>query len=151
MRQNRPKPSAPLRALLVDDDPFVRLASRCLLEMLGFQVTEACDGLQAMQLAMRENADYRLVVSDFNMPRLNGAELLQALETLRPDWKVVLCSGNSEWECLHGQPLANGLFLPKPFNFHDLASAVQRVLGHAPWEKAANALRPSPRLRGAIA
>ena len=73
------EPSETIRVLLVDDDPVIRQVARCLLSKAGFDVTEAEDGVAALE---RINSDHPndhvdLVVSDLDMPRLNGYDLLR--------------------------------------------------------------------------
>lgn len=65
------------RVLLVDDDPQCRLAVKSFLEEDGFQVTEACDGVEALQRVEEEIPD--LIVLDVVMPKLDGWGTLRAL------------------------------------------------------------------------
>ena len=129
MSEHRPNRHSPLRALLVDDDPEVRSVIKDSLETLGFEVLEASNGFQAIQLVLLENPDFHIAVSDFRMPKMNGVETLTALRALRPGLKSILCSGNTEWECLHGQTLQDCVYLGKPFGINDLDAAVNLALG----------------------
>lgn len=65
--------------LIVDDDSFIRLLLRRLLTSQGYTVVEAAGGEAAMELLEQESPD--LVISDLNMPGMNGIELTRALRT----------------------------------------------------------------------
>ncbi len=115
--------------LLVDDEPAVQMVGKAMLERLGFQVLQADDGLQALQI-YRHHADaIRLVILDMTMPRLNGEETFRELRRLNPKIKVILISGYNEQEATShfaGKGLAG--FLQKPFLFDDLEKAIASVL-----------------------
>ena len=115
------------RVLLADDDPVQRKLGRTRLELQGFQVQTAGDGLQALELA-RANA-FDAIVSDVLMPRLDGFGLCLALRQDRALTRipVVLCSNtylDPEDEALAQRLGANAFVLRTP----DLTSVVNAVL-----------------------
>jgi two-component system, chemotaxis family, chemotaxis protein CheY len=67
------------KVLVVDDSATVRQQVRTALVLAGFEVVEAVDGMDGMEL-IRQTADISLVVCDVNMPRLNGIELLEQVQ-----------------------------------------------------------------------
>lgn len=67
-------------ALVVDDHPTNRLLASALLKKMGWTVSEACDGAQALDLASRQN--FRLVLLDISMPGLTGEETCKRLRAL---------------------------------------------------------------------
>jgi two-component system chemotaxis sensor kinase CheA len=73
-----PAPAAPFRILVVDDSITARSHERSILEANGFQVRVAVDGMEGLQLAREEKPD--LIVTDLQMPRLDGFGLLEALK-----------------------------------------------------------------------
>ena len=77
--------------LLVDDDADLLDVLREWLSMSGYQVETAQDGMQAIALAKRQTFD--LVVSDLNMPGMNGHQLLAMLKTLDPRIMVIILTG----------------------------------------------------------
>jgi len=79
------------RVLLVDDDDAARLALSACLASCGYEVTEASDGMEA--LIRLQTGAYALVITDYQMPGLNGLELMQIV---RKKWKipVLLISGH---------------------------------------------------------
>ena len=102
-----------------------------MLEALGFKVLESCDGENAIHFVEHENPVINLVISDFNMHRLNGVETLTTLSAMRPGLKGILCSSFSEWECLGGKPLDGCIYLSKPFGIRELDAAVHQMLAQA--------------------
>jgi two-component system NtrC family sensor kinase len=84
----------PGRALVVDDEPEIRETLAEILELDGFQVDLAENGFGALQQA--EAGDYDLVVSDINMPGMDGMELYHRLRRQRPELAAsfVVVTGN---------------------------------------------------------
>jgi CheY-like chemotaxis protein len=66
-------------ALVVDDDPLNRMVVQSLLAKNGFRVSEAADGLEALE-RLRERPECALIVLDLEMPRMGGIELLSRLK-----------------------------------------------------------------------
>lgn len=115
--------------LVVDDDPLVCETASLMLRSLGFRVTGAADGDEAL-IRFRESPDsLRLVLLDLTMPKLDGEEVFRTIHALRPQLPVVLMSGFSEQEAtarFAGAGLAG--FLAKPFRLEELTSAVRVAL-----------------------
>ena len=65
----------PFRALVVDDDSSVRYTVRGILEHAKLQVDEAVDGVEGLEKV--EGGGFDLVITDIQMPRMNGLELLE--------------------------------------------------------------------------
>jgi CheY-like chemotaxis protein len=117
-------------ALVVDDEPGVRQLAALVLELLGFQVVQAEDGVAALAQFEKHAAALRLVLLDLTMPRLDGARAFEELHRARPELPVILMSGYSEGELTQrfaGLGLAG--FLQKPFNVDGLIAKVKAVLG----------------------
>lgn len=81
------------RILVVDDEPNVRRLAMRVLAAEGYRVTEAQDGLEALDFIKTHGVGFDIVISDIVMPRLNGVELLQSLTLAYPDLPVILMSG----------------------------------------------------------
>jgi DNA-binding NarL/FixJ family response regulator len=77
--------------LIVDDDDDVRDVLSEWLNMSGYQVQTAADGMKAIALAKQQRFD--LVISDLNMPGMNGHQLLSMLKTLDPQVMVIMLTG----------------------------------------------------------
>jgi CheY-like chemotaxis protein len=85
-----PAPSHP-NILLVDDNRDGLLVRRTLLEELGYAVSIAPNGEEGLKLF--ESANFDVVVTDYRMPRMNGAELIQRIRKLNPHARIILLSG----------------------------------------------------------
>jgi len=109
------------RVLLVEDEESVRALGQMMLERIGFQVTTASDGRQAVEVYGREGAMIDLVVLDLTMPHMDGEETLRELKRMDPDVKIVMASGYSNHEIearLAGQGLLG--FIQKPYTMAQL-------------------------------
>jgi signal transduction histidine kinase/CheY-like chemotaxis protein len=132
----RPAAFPPMEArrtiLLAEDEPGVRLATRKLLERLGFAVLEVPDGQAAVELVQGQNPVLDCALLDLTMPRLNGLEAHRELRRLRPQLPVVLASGYSEHEVAQ-KFSADGLngFLQKPFSLEAVSALLRQVLDRA--------------------
>jgi CheY-like chemotaxis protein len=77
--------------LLVDDNHDGLLVRRCLLEEIGCCVQTALNGEEGLKLF--KAAKFDVVVTDYRMPRMNGAELIQRIRLLDPNARIILLSG----------------------------------------------------------
>jgi two-component system chemotaxis response regulator CheY len=78
------------RVLVVDDDESARQETALLLEQAGFPVVQACDGLHALSEMQKRRCD--VVVTDCQMPHLNGLDFLAQSRMIWPDTPVILYS-----------------------------------------------------------
>ena len=131
-----PPPSSPTddgwrghgRILVVDDEEGVRAVVAHALEDLGFSVTLAADGLEAVNIFAAQPDAFALVVMDLTMPNLGGAEAIAQLRRLRPAVRVLLMSGYSGHDLavtFADQGLAG--FLQKPFELATLREKIRCV------------------------
>ena len=115
--------------LAVDDSTsFRRLVSATLMQA-GYRTIEAADGVEAMAVARSQTVD--LVLTDYNMPNMNGIELVQALRAL-PEHRgtpILLLSTESD-DALKASGKAAGAsgWLRKPFDPPALLAALERVI-----------------------
>jgi PAS domain S-box-containing protein len=117
------------RVLLVDDDPDVREVAERMLRDLGFDVTTAADGREALEEFRASSDTISAVVLDMTMPGLGGEEVLAAIHHARPDIPVVLMSGFSRrYAAARIGSEAPSAFLQKPFEPQDLAAALRSAL-----------------------
>lgn len=120
----------PKKVLVVDDDPDVRLFIANSLEMLGFQVTAAEDAERG--LALLDNVDPDLLVVDFAMPGMNGAQMAEVVKTRRPDLPIIFASGYSETAAIERAVGPAATLLRKPFSVADLQGVLGTVLAPQP-------------------
>ena len=102
--------------LVVDDDSGVRVATRLLLEAMGFDALTAADGREAIDLVGSRRDQIAVVLLDLTLPDLAGLEALDELRRLRPDLPILISSGHAPEEALercHDGGLT--AFLPKPY------------------------------------
>jgi CheY-like chemotaxis protein len=84
-------PSSTANILLVDDNRDGLLVRKTLLEEIGYRVEIAKNGEEGLRLF--EGGSFQVVVTDFRMPRMNGAELIQKIRKLDPHARIILLSG----------------------------------------------------------
>ncbi|MEI6430310.1 MAG: response regulator, partial [Pseudanabaena sp. ELA607] len=123
------KPSKQI--LVVDDSLTVREMERKLLENQGYQVTVAVDGIEGWYAVSTNN--YDLVISDVDMPRLNGIELVKKIKTtqkLAHIPVIIVSYKDREQDRLNGLQAGANYYLTKA-SFHDdsLIKAVRNLLG----------------------
>jgi signal transduction histidine kinase/CheY-like chemotaxis protein len=118
--------AAPRRAsvLLVDDEDIVRAATADMLADIGYEVTQAGSGAEALGL-LREGAHAEVLVTDYLMPGMNGVELARQARALDPSLKVLVISGYSTIAEGEGAALPR---LAKPFRQPDLARRMAELL-----------------------
>jgi DNA-binding response OmpR family regulator len=124
---------APVRVLVVDDDDVIRQLICLNLELEGFEVYQAADGLDALE-KVRE-VDPAVVTLDIMMPKLDGWD---AAARLRSDpatshVRVVLLSARAqEADLKRGSRLGVDFYLTKPFDPDELVAVVRRLAEAAP-------------------
>jgi CheY-like chemotaxis protein len=102
--------------LVVDDDELVRRVVTELLEDLAFSVVEAKSGREALNL-IRSPTEPGLVISDVNMPEMDGLQLVEEIKSMRPSLPVILMSGRPSKDRAHP-------FLAKPFTRERLLACI---------------------------
>lgn len=86
-------PASPGTVLLVDDEDYVRLATRMLLEQLGCTVLEAANGEEAVACYEDHAEEIDLVLLDLHMPVMDGRATFQRLRALDPSVRIAFCTG----------------------------------------------------------
>jgi len=122
------KVSGQRHVLVVDDDGPVRRVLDRMLTRMGFQVSQASDGLEGLQTFEKLQDQVDAVLLDLTMPNMNGRELYEAIKALDPSIPVILMSGYHEGE-IHRRFADAQLaaFLHKPFRTADLQTALATV------------------------
>jgi CheY-like chemotaxis protein len=115
--------------LIVDDDPFIRkLIATTLEDVTEFDLHEAGDGIEAIEIAQRERP--ALVFLDVDMPRLNGIDAcrrLRADELTGGTTIVMLTAAHGDSVEREAEEAGADLFLTKPFSPLDLLRLVDRL------------------------
>lgn len=125
-----PAPSRRQRILVVEDDHKARETVSRFLLALGYDVTQAGNGVEAMRHFHREEPDF--VVCDVYMPRMNGFKVLMEMKCQTPDLPFLLMTGSvAVGQVFENFHYPNVGYLPKPFRLAELAERVQEFLGVA--------------------
>ena len=134
----RPQPVAPPgpaprgageRLLVVDDEQAIARVVSEQLRRLGYVVTAVSDPEEALELVAEDPEDFDLLLTDLQMPRMDGIELAARVAQLRPQLPVVLSTGN-RWSVPASTARAAGIreIVDKPFRIEELAHVLRGVL-----------------------
>ncbi|HEY9139819.1 MAG TPA: PAS domain S-box protein, partial [Bryobacteraceae bacterium] len=116
--------------LVVEDQEAVRRLTVAMLKLCGYQILEAAEAGEALDVAQRHSGEIHLLLTDVVLPGINGKELSERLRILRPKLKVLFTSGYTAEIIGHRGVLGHGLaYIPKPFGPDTLAAKVREVLG----------------------
>lgn len=118
------------KILAVDDSASMRQMVSFTLKGAGHEVVEASDGLEALNYAKGNKVD--LVLSDVNMPNMDGISLIKELRTL-PDYKftplLMLTTESAMDKKQEGKAAGATGWIVKPFNPEQLLTTIKKVLG----------------------
>lgn len=119
-----------IKILVVDDEDAVRMVLQKSLELLGYQVLSAENGISALEIFSKECSSISLVVMDMIMPQMPGYQLFYELKKINNNVKVLISSGYSS-DAKTSELLSNGALglIQKPFAIEELAHEVERCLG----------------------
>jgi len=115
--------------LLVDDEKSIADVTTNMLERLGYKVTVRISSFDALE-AFRNLADrIDLLIADLTMPQMTGLQLYREIKKIRPDIKVIICTGFSEQlDSRNSKAIGIEGFLHKPVVMSELARCVRSVL-----------------------
>ncbi|MDF1615532.1 MASE3 domain-containing protein [Desulfurivibrio dismutans] len=116
--------------LLVDDEPAVLEAAVAGLTGIGYRLTTADDGIEALEmLRQQQGQNFDLLLTDYSMPKLKGTELAAAAKVIREDLPIILCTGYSS-RIDEAAAVAMGIsaLIMKPLRQEVLATEIRRVL-----------------------
>ncbi|HUK84059.1 MAG TPA: response regulator [Verrucomicrobiae bacterium] len=118
--------------LAIDDDPIILQTLRPALRDQGFNVLTSTSGPKGLDMLRYAGYDIRVVLLDYNMPQLNGAETLLHVRRLNPEAKVIALTGVNI--NLLPETFCEGVdkLVQKPFRTGDLVAAIRELLGEAP-------------------
>jgi two-component system chemotaxis response regulator CheY len=121
----------PKHILLADDEAAFRFSAGLALRMAGYRVSEAVDGLDALEELIRlkdEGTPVDLLVTDLRMPNLDGAELVDALKRHDVPVPVFVVSGYCDPRALRVLALAGFIeYMEKPFQPSELVQRIENV------------------------
>ena len=114
--------------LLVEDEVDVRQFAVRALRGQGYNVLEASDGLEALEIMRANEGKVDIVVSDVVMPEMDGPTLFKELRKTNPSMKVIFVSGYPNEAFRESLGTDDFAFLPKPFSLPQLAAKVKEEL-----------------------
>ena len=115
--------------LIVEDEEELRHLFAILLEMEGFKVLQANDGNQGLDLLQKHAGEVRLLITDLNLPRIAGMDLISRARALNPSIKIVGTSGMSG-KAVHEMVIKAGAddFIAKPFQPSEAIAKLKAIL-----------------------
>ena len=116
-----------MKALVVDDTSYIRQDIREILERHGYDVIEAENGAEAVEIYKEQNPD--LVTMDINMPKIHGLRATQMITNYDPNAKIIICStmvALSNYIKL-GKEAGAKAFLSKPFSEKELLTEIEKL------------------------
>ena len=123
--------------LLVEDEPFDREATQCILESAGFEVLSAENARAALQVFEEYQPSIDLVMTDMVLPGRTGEQLAQDLRQRSLDVRVLVTSGYGNAGDAIEDSESWTYFLAKPYSRRELVEKVEEILAGRPLQRAA--------------
>ncbi|HXM41124.1 MAG TPA: response regulator [Bryobacteraceae bacterium] len=135
-----PPPAKTPEILLVDDNRQGLIARKSLLQELGYNISTATSGDEALELFLKQNFD--VVVTDFKMPRMDGVELIKRIRGAHTGVRIILLSGFVEPLGLTEQSTGADVVIVKSAGeVGQLTRSVKRLLSQPPARKPAGSAK----------
>ena len=115
--------------LLIDDEEIVINISEMMLTRLGYKVLKAHNGDEGLQIFDENKSKIDLIISDLEMPKMNGKEVMDKLREIDPQIKIMLSSG-ALTDADEKTVMNNGFngFLKKPYNINTLCEKMAEII-----------------------
>jgi DNA-binding NtrC family response regulator len=137
--------------LVIDDDANVRRSVLRVLNLAGWGVEQAIDGEAGLRLIEQRTTPYALVITDLQMPQLDGRVVAETLGQCRPGQAVLCMSGSADGCPPVGPHDTDFPFLAKPFTQQALHQAVEHAIEHAALDRQARVAEPRQATRDLVA
>lgn len=118
-----------IRILVADDEPLIRQAIREYAEYEGWEVVEACDGRQAVELVRDSSRSFDTAVLDIMMPRLDGFSACKEIRKQRDIPVLLLSARGEEYDKLFGFEVGADDYVVKPFSGRELIARIKVIIG----------------------
>lgn len=129
------------RILVVDDEENIREVIKEYAEFEGHQVSEACDGMQAIEMV--KNNDYDIIIMDVMMPRLDGYSACKEIRKIKQIPVLMLSARGEEYDKLFGFEIGIDDYVVKPFSPKEVMARVNAIVKRNQGDKQAPAA-PAP-------
>ncbi len=115
--------------LVIEDEEDLRELLTSMLHDYGYSILVARDGMEALERYRRHRQDIQLIITDMDLPKLNGAAVSQAILNDNPGARIVMISGFLE-SALKESILASGVreFVAKPYTMAQMLQIIRKVL-----------------------
>jgi DNA-binding response OmpR family regulator len=114
------------KILVVDDEEKIRSIIRKYGEFEGYEVKEACDGMEAIQM-VKDNDDYDVIIMDVMMPELDGFSACSEIKKIKDIPVIMLSARGEEYDRIHGFEAGVDDYVVKPFSPKELMMRVNVV------------------------
>ncbi len=118
------------KILIIDDEPYILMMLKKMLEKAGYDVDLASNGREGMELFQKEPAG--LVITDIIMPEKEGLETIREMKRLSPDLKIIAMSGGGKISAENYLETASIFgatkIIEKPFSQNEMVSAVKELM-----------------------
>jgi DNA-binding NtrC family response regulator len=115
------------RILVVDDEENARMALSKILAFDGFDVASASNGVEALNFL--RSKDVELIITDLNMPEMDGLTFLRELNRNHPDSNVIMITAYGEVESyLEAMTLGAFEYINKPLKYDELKKVINKIL-----------------------
>lgn len=114
------------RILVVDDEENIREVIKEYAEFEGHEVSEACDGMQAVEMV--KNNDYDIIIMDVMMPRLDGYSACKEIRKIKQIPVLMLSARGEEYDKLFGFELGIDDYVVKPFSPKEVMARVNAIV-----------------------
>lgn len=115
------------KILVVDDEEKIRAIIRKYGEFEGYEVTEACDGMEAIEICKKQ--DFDVMILDVMMPELDGFSTCREIKKIKDIPVIMLSARGEEYDRIHGFELGIDDYVVKPFSPKELLMRVKVVIG----------------------
>jgi len=135
------------RVLVVDDNEDVREVIVAYLDSLGYQSLQAANGADALELLAAAGSGIDVMLADYAMPGMSGADLARRVSRKWPQLPVIVITGYADTAEFDGQ-LEDAVLLRKPFGINDLGAAIEHAVQAHAAARPANIVSLRPRATG---
>ena len=115
-----------MRVLVVDDEEKIRNVIKEYAEFEGYEIDEACDGMEA--IVKCKNGDYDIIIMDIMMPKLDGFSSIKEIKKIKDIPVIMLSARSEEYDKLFGFEIGIDDYVVKPFSPKELMARINAVI-----------------------